>query len=138
MLPYRNFYVKEAQFPIQPIPTELLSAQIVNGRRKLLIKLHEPIHAPLVLTNFETAELIKYASNAFLALKISYANAIAKLSELIGADALQVLEGVGRTKESATCFFLPAPVMCSCFPKDVRRLSQSQKTMTIPSRFLRK
>ena len=51
-----------------------------------MIELHKPIDAPPVLTNFDTAELIKYAANSFLALKISYANAIAKLSELVGAD----------------------------------------------------
>ncbi|MGI8419949.1 MAG: nucleotide sugar dehydrogenase, partial [Candidatus Levyibacteriota bacterium] len=61
----------------------------------LLKELHAPIPAPIVATNFDTAELIKYAANSFLALKISYANAIAKLSELTGANGLQVLEGIG-------------------------------------------
>ncbi len=89
----------------------------------LLVKLHEPIKAPLILTNFETAELIKYAANAFLALKISYANAIAKISELLGADALKVLEGIGADRRIGNMFLSPGPGYGgSCFPKDVKAL----------------
>ena len=91
--------------------------------QKLLIKLHEPIKAPVILTNFETAELIKYAANSFLALKISYANSIAKLSELLHADALKVLEGIGMDKRIGNLFLSPGPGYGgSCFPKDVRAL----------------
>lgn len=91
--------------------------------QELLVKLHEPIGAPVLLTNFETAELIKYAANSFLALKISYANAIAKLSELLSADALKVLEGIGMDKRIGNLFLSPGPGYGgSCFPKDVRAL----------------
>ena len=91
--------------------------------QEVLVKLHKSINAPLVLTNFETAELIKYAANSFLALKISYANAIAKLSELIHADALKVLEGIGMDKRIGNLFLSPGPGYGgSCFPKDVRAL----------------
>ena len=91
--------------------------------QEALIKLHEPIKAPVILTNFETAELIKYAANSFLALKISYSNAIAKLSELLGADALKVLEGIGNDKRIGNLFLSPGPGYGgSCFPKDVRAL----------------
>ncbi|MGA2968038.1 MAG: nucleotide sugar dehydrogenase, partial [Candidatus Levyibacteriota bacterium] len=101
--------------------------------QEMLIKLHEPIHAPLVLTNFETAELIKYAANAFLALKISYANAIAKLSELLGADALKVLEGIGTDKRIGKMFLSPGPGYGgSCFPKDVRALISIAKDNDYP------
>lgn len=91
--------------------------------RDLLVKLHEPIDSSILLTNFETAELIKYASNSFLALKISYANAVAKLSEVLGADALKVLEGVGMDKRIGNLFLSPgAGYGGSCFPKDVKAL----------------
>jgi UDPglucose 6-dehydrogenase len=91
--------------------------------QELLVKLHKPIKAPLILTNFETAELIKYAANAFLALKISYANAIAKISELLGADALRVLEGIGADRRIGSMFLSPGPGYGgSCFPKDVKAL----------------
>ena len=101
--------------------------------QEMLIKLHEPIKAPLVLTNFETAELIKYAANAFLALKISYANAIAKLSELLGADALKVLEGIGMDKRIGNMFLSPGPGYGgSCFPKDVRALISIAKDNDYP------
>ena len=101
--------------------------------QEMLVKLHEPINAPLVLTNFETAELIKYASNAFLALKISYANAIAKLSELLGADALKVLEGIGMDKRIGNMFLSPGPGYGgSCFPKDVRALISIAKDNDYP------
>lgn len=88
-----------------------------------LIELHKPIGASLVLTNFETAELIKYAANSFLALKISYANAIAKLSELAGANGLKVLEGIGKDSRIGDKFLSPGPGYGgSCFPKDVKAL----------------
>lgn len=101
--------------------------------QEMLVKLHEPINAPSILTNFETAELIKYAANAFLALKISYANAIAKLSELLGADALKVLEGIGMDKRIGNMFLSPGPGYGgSCFPKDVRALISIAKDNDYP------
>lgn len=98
-----------------------------------LVKLHEPIKAPFVLTNFETAELIKYAANSFLAMKISYANAIAKLSEMLGADALNVLKGIGMDNRIGDKFLSPGPGYGgSCFPKDVKALISIAKDNDYP------
>ncbi|OGH30834.1 MAG: UDP-glucose 6-dehydrogenase [Candidatus Levybacteria bacterium RIFCSPHIGHO2_02_FULL_42_12] len=90
---------------------------------ELLVKLHGLLNAKMVLTTIETAEMIKYASNAFLATKISFANAIAHLSELTGSNALKVLEGVGLDKRIGSSFLAPgAGYGGSCFPKDVKAL----------------
>lgn len=104
-------------------PDRIVIGTESSRAQKSLISFHEPINAPILLTNFETAELIKYAANSFLALKISYSNAIAKLSELLGADALKVLEGIGMDKRIGSMFLSPGPGYGgSCFPKDVRAL----------------
>jgi len=90
---------------------------------RLLIELHKSIDGNYVLTNIETAEMIKYAANSFLATKISYANAIAHLSELTGADGSMVLEAVGLDKRVGSQFlFAGAGYGGSCFPKDVKAM----------------
>jgi len=91
--------------------------------KELLVRLHSPIDGQLVLTNVETAEMIKYAANAFLATKISFANAIAYLSEKVGAEGPKVLEAIGLDNRIGKAF-LNAGVGYggSCFPKDVKAL----------------
>jgi UDPglucose 6-dehydrogenase len=94
----------------------------------ILIELHESIDGNYVLTNIETAEMIKYAANAFLSVKISFANAIAFLSEATGANGLKVLEGIGYDKRIGNQFLSPgAGYGGSCFPKDVRALIHISK-----------
>ncbi len=93
----------------------------------LLVQLHKPLqensNCPYVLCNLETAEMIKYAANSFLAMKISFANSIAQLSEITGADAIRVLEGIGFDKRIGNYFLQPGPGYGgSCFPKDVKAL----------------
>ena len=91
--------------------------------RSILLDLHKPIDGKIVLTTIETAEMIKYASNAMLATKISFANAIAVLSEHVGADGLKVLTAVGLDRRIGTSFLSPgAGYGGSCFPKDVKAL----------------
>ncbi|MBI2074343.1 MAG: UDP-glucose/GDP-mannose dehydrogenase family protein [Candidatus Levybacteria bacterium] len=91
--------------------------------RDVMVELHKPIDGTFVLTNIETAEMIKYAANAFLATKISFANAIAQLSELTGADGIKVLTGIGLDKRVGSSFLSPgAGYGGSCFPKDVKAL----------------
>jgi UDPglucose 6-dehydrogenase len=109
-------------------PDRIIIGTESEKARELLIKLHSGLNSggtntKFVLTNIETAEMIKYAANAFLATKISFANAIAKLSELTGADGLKVLEGIGMDKRIGPSFLAPgAGYGGSCFPKDVKAL----------------
>ncbi len=104
-------------------PDRIVIGTDSDRARKILVELHKPVQSSFVLTNLATAELIKYASNSFLATKISFANAIAKLAELSGADGLAVLSGMGMDKRIGKQFLSPGPGYGgSCFPKDVRAL----------------
>ena len=82
--------------------------------------LYKPLNAPMVVTNIETAELIKHASNAFWALKVSYINAIGSICERVGADVTKVAEGMGYDRRIGR-EFLDAGVGYGgyCFPKDL-------------------
>ncbi len=86
-------------------------------------QLHLPLRAPIIVTDLRTAEMIKYASNAFLATKISFINEIANICEALGADVKEVAVGMGADKRIGP-LFLDAGVGFggSCFPKDVLAL----------------
>jgi UDPglucose 6-dehydrogenase len=86
--------------------------------------LYLPLRAPIMITDLYTAEMIKYASNAFLATKISFINEIAQICERLGADVKEVAEGMGLDKRIGRAF-LDAGLGYggSCFPKDVRALA---------------
>jgi UDPglucose 6-dehydrogenase len=87
-------------------------------------QLHLPLRSPIVITDLRTAEMIKYASNAFLATKISFINEIANICEELGADVKEVAVGMGYDKRIGP-FFLDAGLGYggSCFPKDVKALA---------------
>jgi UDPglucose 6-dehydrogenase len=91
-------------------------------------EIYEPFHAPIMITDLNSAELIKHASNSFLALKISYINAVAAICESSGANVERVAEGMGADKRIGRAF-LNAGIGYggSCFPKDLSafiRISQ--------------
>jgi UDPglucose 6-dehydrogenase len=88
-------------------------------------KLYEPLDAPILITpNIYTAEMVKYASNAFLAARISFINEIARISERVGADAKLVAEGMGMDKRIGPSYLdVGLGYGGSCFPKDVKALS---------------
>ncbi|MDI6839511.1 MAG: UDP-glucose/GDP-mannose dehydrogenase family protein [bacterium] len=96
--------------------------------KKLLFDLYEPIKAPILVTDIESAELIKHASNSFLAMKVSFINAVSRICELSGADIDKVAKGIGLDHRIGH-EFLNAGVGFGgfCFPKDLkafRRISQ--------------
>lgn len=85
--------------------------------------------APFVITNIETAEMIKYASNAFLALKVTFINEVANLCEYVGADVHKVAKAMGMDGRIGPKFLHPGPGYGgSCFPKDTRALSYIAKS----------
>jgi UDPglucose 6-dehydrogenase len=104
-------------------PDRVVIGTTSKRAEELLLELHASIDGKVVLCNPETAELIKYASNSLLSTKISFANAIAFLSEKVGADAEKVLEGVGLDTRLGRSFLYPGVGYGgSCFPKDVKAL----------------
>jgi len=83
------------------------------------------IETPFVITNVESSELIKYASNAFLATKITFINEVAELCDRLGADVHHVAKGMGLDKRIGPKFLHPGPGYGgSCFPKDTQALSE--------------
>jgi UDPglucose 6-dehydrogenase len=85
--------------------------------------LFDSLKAPLVITDPASAETIKYASNAFLATKVSFVNALANVCEAVGADVREVVLGMGYDKRIGFEFLRPGPGWGgSCFPKDTRAM----------------
>ena len=86
-------------------------------------ELFSALRAPVIVTDPASAETIKYASNAFLAAKVTFANAVANVCEAVGADVRDVLLGMGYDKRIGFEFLRPGPGYGgSCFPKDIRAL----------------
>jgi len=90
----------------------------------LVASLYDGMDAPIVRTDPRSAELIKYASNTYLAMRLSFVNTIATLCETGGGDAATVLEGMGRDRRIGPAFLQPGPGWGgSCFPKDTKALA---------------
>ena len=109
------------------IPDRLVIGSRSNKAFNLMKNVYRPLfinETPIVNSSVETAEMIKYASNAFLALKISYINEIANLCEIVGADVHQVAKAMGQDGRISPKFLHPGPGFGgSCFPKDTVALS---------------
>jgi UDPglucose 6-dehydrogenase len=107
---------------MQPHRTVLGSLDLEAADK--VAQLHLPLRSPIVITDLRTAEMIKYASNAFLATKISFINEIANICEELGADVKEVAVGMGYDQRIGPQF-LDAGLGYggSCFPKDVKALS---------------
>lgn len=100
--------------------------------------LYARLGAPTVLTDAASAEMVKYAANAFLAVKLSYVNAIAELCERTGADVTAVTDGIGRDRRIGRAFLDPGPGWGgSCLPKDAHALLQVADAADFEFRLLR-
>ncbi|HJV55548.1 MAG TPA: UDP-glucose/GDP-mannose dehydrogenase family protein [Methylomirabilota bacterium] len=103
-----------------------------------LVELYAPLERPMIITDLPSAEVIKYASNAFLAAKISFINAIANICEAAGADVSQVMKGMGLDSRIGMQF-LQAGLGYggSCFPKDVDSLIHTASQLGYDFKLLR-
>ncbi len=108
--------------------------------RKVLGEVYRPLYlnqAPIMYTERRTAELIKYAANAFLATKITFINEIADLAEKVGADVQEVARGIGLDNRIGAKFLNAGPGFGgSCFPKDTRALVKTALDHDVPLRIV--
>ncbi|MGQ9925772.1 MAG: UDP-glucose dehydrogenase family protein [Chloroflexaceae bacterium] len=104
-------------------PDRIVLGSTDRAAAEVVAELHAPLGAPVIITDLRTAEMIKYASNAFLATRISFINEIAQICEKLGADVKEVARGMGADRRIGP-HFLDAGVGYggSCFPKDVLAL----------------
>jgi len=113
------------------IPDRVVIGSSSQKAFEIMQDVYRPLYlneTPIVNTNVETAEMVKYASNAFLALKISYINEIANLCELVGADVHVVSKTMGQDGRISSKFLHPGPGFGgSCFPKDTMALANTGK-----------
>lgn len=114
---------------------------VENERAEILLReLYRPINlieAPILVTDLESAELIKYASNAFLATKISFINEISMLCEAVGADVHAVSKGMGLDGRIGKKFLHPGPGYGgSCLPKDTQALVRTSQEHGVSSRIV--
>jgi UDPglucose 6-dehydrogenase len=95
-----------------------------------ILELYAPLERPMLITDVASAEIIKYASNAFLATKISFINAVARICDSAGADVVQVIKGMGYDQRIGTAF-LQAGLGYggSCFPKDTNALIHTSEKL---------
>ncbi|MGE3149030.1 MAG: UDP-glucose/GDP-mannose dehydrogenase family protein [Pseudorhodoplanes sp.] len=108
--------------------------------REVMAEIYRPLYlnaAPLLFTDRRTAELIKYAANAFLATKITFINEIADLAEKVGADVQQIARGIGLDNRIGSKFLHAGPGFGgSCFPKDVLALVKTGQDNEAPLRIV--
>lgn len=113
---------------------------VIGGESQKAIEIMKDVYdvlylneTPFIITNIETAEMIKYASNGFLAMKITYINEIANLCEKVGANVQEVARAMGRDGRIGPKFLHPGPGYGgSCFPKDTRALARMAKEHNSP------
>lgn len=113
-------------------PDRIVVGSASQGAAERVAALYARLGAPVLLTDAASAEMVKYAANCFLAMKLSYVNALAGLCERLGADVLEVTEGMGHDRRIGQTFLSPGPGWGgSCFPKDTRALLQIAESVGV-------
>ncbi|HEY2482463.1 MAG TPA: UDP-glucose/GDP-mannose dehydrogenase family protein [Caulobacteraceae bacterium] len=108
--------------------------------RAVMHELYRPLslnETPMIVTDRRTSELIKYAANAFLAMKVTFINEVADLCEKVGGDVQQVARGIGLDKRIGAKFLHAGPGFGgSCFPKDIRALARTAADAEAPMKLV--
>ncbi len=108
--------------------------------RAVMHELYRPLslnETPMIVTDRRTSELIKYAANAFLAMKVTFINEVADLCEKVGGDVQQVARGIGLDKRIGGKFLHAGPGFGgSCFPKDIRALARTAADAAAPMKLV--
>ena len=118
-------------------PSRIIVGSADRRAGDLLMKLYEPIDSPKIRTDLRSAEMIKYASNSFLATKISYSNDIANMCVRFGIDSGPVLKAAGLDPRIGSLFLKPGLGFGgSCLPKDVKALRDKARSEGYRSRLL--
>jgi UDPglucose 6-dehydrogenase len=121
-------------------PDRIVVGVEAPGARQVLDRLYRPLNlsqTPVLFTSIETAELIKYATNSFLATKVTFINEIADLCEKVGADVQAVAHGLGLDRRIGNKFLHPGPGYGgSCFPKDTTALLRIAEEANVPQRIV--
>jgi UDPglucose 6-dehydrogenase len=121
-------------------PDRIVAGTDDDRAKKTIAEIYRPLYlnqAPVMFTGRRTAELIKYAANAFLATKITFINEIADLAEKVGADVQEVARGIGLDNRIGSKFLHAGPGFGgSCFPKDTRALIKTAQDYEAPIRIV--
>src|SRR5438094_7792159 len=122
------------------IPDRIVVGTQDERARKVISEIYRPLYlnkAPVIFTSRRTAELIKYAANAFLATKITFINEMADLAEKVGADVQEIARGIGMDNRIGSKFLHAGPGFGgSCFPKDTRALIKTAQDHDAPLRIV--
>jgi UDPglucose 6-dehydrogenase len=119
-------------------PSRIVVGSDQQDAAERVAALYARLGAPVVLTDAESAELVKYAANCFLAMKLSYVNALAELCERLGGNVRDVTEGMRHDPRIGQAFLAPGPGWGgSCLPKDVHALLQVSDAADFEFRLLR-
>lgn len=119
-------------------PSRVVIGSDSKKAENILVKLHAKLKSPILTMSPESAQLVKYASNAFLATKISFINSMAILADKVGADINDVAKGLGMDPRIGTAFLNPGlGYGGSCFPKDTWALIAFAKSLGYDFKFLK-